>query len=72
MSKKEAEIKITFFQVMLSVLSAFLGVQKHERRVRDFSHGKPSQFILAGIILTLVFVIVVFSAVKLVLHLAGV
>lgn len=72
MSEKDAEVKITFLQVMLSVMSAFLGVQNKERRIRDFSYGTPRQFILAGIILTIVFVMILFSAVKLVLSLVGV
>ena len=68
MEHKDSEIKISFGQVMASVLSAFLGVQKNERRVRDFTHGKPSQFVLAGIILTILFILLVFSVVKLVMH----
>ncbi|MBL4763071.1 MAG: DUF2970 domain-containing protein [Gammaproteobacteria bacterium] len=72
MSKKDADVKITFLQVMLSVMSAFFGVQNKERRIRDFSYGKPSQFILAGIILTAMFVMIVFSLVQWVLSLAGV
>jgi len=52
------------------VLAAALGVQSGKNRSRDFSRGKPSHFILLGVIFTALFVIVLLAAVKLVLHLA--
>ena len=52
-----------------SVLAAALGVQSN--RERDFSQGKPSHFIIAGVGFTLLFVLCVLGVVKLVLHAAG-
>ena len=57
------------WQVFKSVLASFFGVQKEENRQRDFTHGKPSQFIIVGLILTLAFIAVVYIAVKIALHL---
>jgi len=57
------------WQVFKSVLASFFGVQKEETRQRDFTHGKPSQFIIIGLILTLAFIAVVYVAVKIALHL---
>lgn len=48
------------WRVIKSVLAAFFGVQKDQRRREDFEQGKPTAFIIAGIVVALVMVIVVF------------
>lgn len=58
------------WEVFKSVLASFFGVQKEETRQRDFTHGKPAQFIVIGILLTLLFILLVYIAVKVALHLA--
>lgn len=63
---------LTLKEMLLSVLSAALGVQSGKNRSRDFSRGKPSHFIILGVLFTVMFVLVIFAVVKLVLHLAGV
>ena len=60
---------ISFFGVLKSVLSAFLGVQSHANRKRDFETGNPMHFIYIGLMTTVVFILVVLGAVKLVLYL---
>jgi uncharacterized membrane protein YhdT len=62
----------TLLQVVKSVLAAFFGVQSETNRERDFTQGNPAHFILAGLLLTLVFVLVLWGIVKLVLTIAGV
>ncbi|MET1077961.1 MAG: DUF2970 domain-containing protein [Pseudomonas sp.] len=62
----------TLWQMLHSVLAAAFGVQSGKNRERDFTQGKPSHFIILGLLFTLVFVLVIFGVVKLVLHLAGV
>ncbi|KMM80562.1 DUF2970 domain-containing protein [Pseudomonas deceptionensis] len=62
----------TFWQVLHSVMAAAFGVQSAKNRKRDFTHGKPSQFLLLGLLFTGVFALTLFGIVKLVLHLAGV
>jgi hypothetical protein len=44
-----------------------LGVSKESRRQRDFEHGNPKVFIVTGFIITLLFIMTVLIAVKLVL-----
>ena len=62
----------TFWQVLHSVMAAASGVQSAKNRSRDFSHGKPSQFLLMGLLFTLIFALSLFGIVKLILYLAGV
>mgnify|MGYP001047199422 FL=1 len=45
--------------VVKSALAAFVGVQSSENRKRDFEHGNPLAFIIAGVIGTIVFITVV-------------
>ncbi|TBW08812.1 DUF2970 domain-containing protein [Azotobacter chroococcum subsp. isscasi] len=61
---------LTLRQMLHSVLAAALGVQSGRNRTRDFSRGKPSHFILLGVGFTVLFVLVLVGAVKLILHLA--
>jgi hypothetical protein len=63
--------KMPFGTLLLSVLSAFLGVQSNANRERDFSSGKLSHFIIIGLLLALVFILVVVGVVSLVMKLSG-
>jgi len=47
---------ISSLQVLQSTIAAALGVQSSKNRERDFTEGKASQFIIAGIIFTALFV----------------
>ncbi|ABP79894.1 Protein of uncharacterised function (DUF2970) [Streptococcus pneumoniae] len=67
----EQEKNLTLRQMLGSVLAAALGVQSGKNRARDFSHGKPSHFIILGVGFTVLFVLIVLGVVKLVLYLAG-
>jgi len=67
----EQEKNLTLRQMLGSVLAAALGVQSGKNRARDFSHGKPSRFIILGVGFTVLFVLIVLGVVKLVLYLAG-
>ena len=71
MSDEREHKPLTFRQMLHSVLAGALGVQSSKNRARDFSHGKPSHFILLGLGFTAVFVLVILGIVKLVLHLVG-
>lgn len=62
----------TLWQMLHSVVAAAFGVQSGKNRARDFTHGKPSHFVVLGIVFTAVFALTLFGIVKLVLHLAGV
>lgn len=68
MSEKE---NIGIREVCKSILMSFFGVQKESVRRRDFEKGKPVHFIIAGIVVTALFIAVLYGLVKLILHLAG-
>lgn len=61
-----------FRAALLSVLAAAFGVQSERNRRRDFARGRPAQFIALGVLFTALFVLLVYGAVRLVLHLSGV
>ncbi|AAZ26726.1 MULTISPECIES: DUF2970 domain-containing protein [Colwellia] len=50
-----------------SVAAAFFGVQNESNRKRDFSEGKLSHFIIAGIIAVLIFIGCLIAVVSLVM-----
>ena len=54
--------------VFKSVIASFFGVQSDKNRRRDFQKGDPMQFIVVGLILTLIFIIIVIALVKVVLY----
>lgn len=70
--RKNDDKPLTLWEMLQSVLAATLGVQSGKNRSRDFSRGKPSHFIILGLLFTLVFVLILFAVVKLVLHFAGI
>ncbi|MDZ7802880.1 DUF2970 domain-containing protein [Thiohalophilus sp.] len=60
------------WDVAKSVMAAFLGVQKSKHYERDFTHGKPWQYITIGLIGVVIFIAVIIGVVKVVMSLAGV
>jgi hypothetical protein len=67
-SKKKTSLK----QVIGSVIASFLGVQGSDEYQRDFTHGKPHHYIIAGLIFTILFILFVVGLVKAAMYLAGV
>ena len=61
----------SFWQMLHSIVAAAFGVQSGKNRARDFTHGKPSHFVVLGVLFTAVFALTLFGIVKLVLVLAG-
>ena len=59
--------RLTVWQIAKSTLAAAFGVQTPEARERDFQHGNPLAFIIAGIVFTAAFVIILVIIVNLVL-----
>ena len=57
----------TLKQTIASVGSAFIGIQSGKNRQRDFSQGKFSHFIIAGIIGVVIFISALVLIVNLVL-----
>ena len=62
----------SLLDVARSVLWAMLGVQKSKNHERDFKYGKPSQYIIVGLIGIAIFIGIILTVVKFVMSLAGV
>lgn len=60
----------SLWQVAQSVLSALIGVQSSKNYQRDFQHGKPSQYIILGLVAVAIFIGTLLGVVKLVMSLA--
>lgn len=61
----------SFWQIVLSTMSAFLGVQSNKNRVRDFKHGNIYAYIVAGLIFTTIFIGCIVLTINVVLSNAG-
>ena len=70
--KKDAARAPSFIDVLGSVLASMFGVQSNRNREKDFTHGKPSQYIIIGLIVTVVFMLTIWVVFSLVMKLAGV
>lgn len=68
---KNEKKQLGFLAVLGSVLSSFIGVQKNETRERDFTQGRARDFIVVGVLLTVVFVLLVWGVVQLVMRIAA-
>ena len=58
--------ELSLLQVMGSVFAASFGVQSKENKIRDFSRGKPVHFIIAGVTITVMFLVTLVTVVNLV------
>ena len=67
----DKNIQVTFWQLLLSTLSAFIGVQSNANRERDFKYGKISHFIFIGLLFGLVFVFTLVTVVKIVISVSA-
>lgn len=59
--------KIPFWRMMLSVMQASFGVQNKKNKERDFASGSITGFVVAALIFTTIFVLVIASVVQMVL-----
>lgn len=59
--------KPSLLDVVKSVLASFFGVQSDKNRERDFQYGSPAQFIIVGLVLTILFIVGMLVVVKLIL-----
>lgn len=71
MSKKneinENDQKLSIFQVIISSLAAMIGIQSQAIRERDFTKGTVIQFVIVGVVFTVLFVLALIFIVGLVL-----
>ena len=52
------------------ILAAGLGIRSNADRERDFKHGSARQFIIAGVIGTVLFVLAIYTLVQVILYVA--
>ncbi|MBA3581896.1 MAG: DUF2970 domain-containing protein [Gammaproteobacteria bacterium] len=72
MSDPEFEKKdLSLIDVAKSTAMSFFGVQRGEIRERDFNKGKISHFIIAGLIFTILFIVLIYTIVRVILHNTG-
>lgn len=73
MSSQNGDDKgLSVLQVIGSVLAAGFGVQSEKNRERDFQGGSSKHFVIVGVVATVLFVITLYTVVRLVLAFAGV
>lgn len=70
--KRDGSKTPSLLNVLGSVLSGMFGVQSNRKRVEDFTHGKPSQYVIIGLLVTVVFMLTLWGVVSLVMKVAGV
>lgn len=63
----DGEKPLSFLEILGSTFAAAIGVQSKANKKRDFSQGKPTQFIFAGLIFATIFVVSVVAIVRAVL-----
>ncbi|MDH5179418.1 MAG: DUF2970 domain-containing protein [Gammaproteobacteria bacterium] len=70
MSEEQNKQTPSLWQVAQSVMAALFGVQSSKNYERDFKHGKPSQYIILGLIGVAIFIGTILGVVMLVMKLA--
>jgi hypothetical protein len=70
--KKEGTRAPSLLGVLGSVLASMFGVQSSRKREEDFTHGKPSQYVIVGLLVTVVFMLAIWGVVSFVMKLADV
>jgi hypothetical protein len=63
--------KLTFLQLVGTVLCAAFGVQSSKNCERDFTYGNARTFVMAGITFSMLFIVTLSSLVHFVLQQAG-
>lgn len=59
-----ASSNVTNFSILKSAMAAMVGIQSNKNRERDFQSGKFWHFIIAGGIVTILFIATVFLMMK--------
>jgi hypothetical protein len=55
-----------FFDIVLSVIAAAVGIQSSRNRIRDFGGGSATPYIIGGVIFTILFILAIVAVVKMV------
>lgn len=71
LAARKPEEPLTLMETIASALAAAFGVQSSRNRARDFSRGRPGQFIAVGAVLTVLLILGIAALVHLVLSSVG-
>jgi len=63
---------VSLFKVVLSVMAAMFGVQSSKNHERDFNQGRPAAYIIVGIVMTILFILTIWTVVSIVMSVNGV
>jgi len=69
-NQKEEE-SLALWEVFQGVFAMFIGVQSEKNRERQFKYGKFYQFLIVGIVVTIIFLLHIMLLVKFALRWAG-
>ncbi len=69
--ENKQEESLALWEVFQGVFAMLIGIQGEANRERQFKYGKLHQFIIVGIIMTIIFVFHIIFLVKLALSWAG-
>lgn len=69
---KEKEESLALWEVFQGILAMLIGVQSEKSFQRQFKHGKLHQFIIVGMIMTIIFIVHIILLVRFALNWAGV
>ena len=67
----QKEESLALWEVFQGVFAMFIGVQSEKNRERQFKYGKFYQFLIVGIIVTIIFLLHIMLLVKFALRWAG-
>ena len=70
--QNEDQKHVSIWKVAASVVAAMFGVRGSKARERDFTKGRPVDYIIVGLVFTVLFILVLVGVVTLVMNLAGV
>jgi hypothetical protein len=71
MSDQQPQQKPGIGSVILSTLSAFIGIQSSKNRERDFAKGNFTAYVISGLIFTVLFITGIVMLVKTIIQNAG-
>jgi hypothetical protein len=70
-AEQKPEKKPGLGTIILSTLSAFIGIQSSKNRERDFAKGNFKSYVVSGIIFTVLFILVISTLAKFAIKQAG-
>jgi len=66
-NEQQAPQKVPFWKVMFSIMAASFGVQNKKNKERDFGSGSIKGFVVAALIFTFAFIMILVTIVSVVL-----